>query len=96
VKPDSFPVFYKQTLQYVFNTSELMAERTHNKHRLAGILKNDDRPSQLLSFSFLFEQSMTDEPNAESLEKNDVIPLHSNEITFFQSQKSVWFRQLLK
>ncbi len=74
-----------------------MAERTHDKSRNTDIPKNkDDRPSQLLAFSFLYGETITDTPTPGQTEKNNVIHLQSNEITFFHSQKSVWFRQLLK
>jgi hypothetical protein len=75
-----------------------MAERTHNKPSLSGVARKDKRPSQTLSFSFLFDRSITDnsESGSDTKKKKEVIPLKSNEITFFQSQKSVWFRQLLK
>ena len=74
-----------------------MVERTHNKPRNTGIPNNDDRPSQLLSFSFLYDESVPDNPEPNRIEDDDNdIRLQSNEIKFFHSQKSVWFRQLLK
>ena len=73
-----------------------MAERTHNKPLLSDIPNNDDRPSQLLSFTFLIDRSLTEESNIGQTEKKKDFHLQSNEIKFFHSRKSVWFRQLLK
>lgn len=73
-----------------------MVERTHNKSRHSGIPNNDDRPSQQLSFSFLYDKSISEETEPNQVEEENDIPLKSNEIKFFHSQKSVWFRQLLK
>ena len=73
-----------------------MAERTHEKPRYTDIPNKDDRPSQLLTFSFLYEKSTTSNASTDEKDEKNNIRLESNEITFFHSQKSVWFRQLLK
>ncbi len=73
-----------------------MAERTHNKPQFTGNSGKDDRPSQLLSFTFLFDRTITEETEPNQSDQKKVIHLQSNEVTFFHSQKSVWFRQLLK
>ena len=73
-----------------------MAERTQHKTRFSGISNNDDRPSQILAFSFLYDKSTADDFESEYHKKDDGIRLQSNEIKFFHSQKSVWFRELLK
>ena len=57
---------------------------------------NDDRPSQILSFSFLMDESLTENLNPDKKNNQKSVRLESGEITFFHSQKSVWFRQLLK
>ncbi len=73
-----------------------MAERLHNKPRLSNIPNNDERPSQLLSFTFLFERSLTKNSNTGQTEKKKDFHLQSNEIKFFHSGRSVWFRRLMK
>ncbi len=73
-----------------------MAERTHNKPRFTGIPIKIDRPSQILSFTFLFDRSTAEFSESKHSGKKNIIRLSSNEIKFFHSQKSVWFRQLLK
>ncbi len=73
-----------------------MAERTHNKPLFIDHSKKDDRPSQMLSFSFSIDESITDHTKPNQTVEKKFIHLQSNEIKFFHSQKSVWFRQLLK
>ncbi len=73
-----------------------MAERTHNKPQITGIPSKDDRPSQRLAFTFLIDRSITDNSASNPPCKENKFHLQSNEIEFFHSQKSVWFRQLLK
>jgi hypothetical protein len=73
-----------------------MAERTHNKPRYSDIPNNDDRPSQRLSFSFLYDKSISEDVEPFQVKEKNDIHLESNDIKFFHSQKSVWFRQLLK
>jgi len=73
-----------------------MVKRTHNKSRHSGIPNNDDKPSQILSFSFLYDKSNTGDSEPDNVEQEQDIRLQSNDIKFFHSQKSVWFRQLLK
>ena len=73
-----------------------MAERAHRKPLRAGIPRKDDRPSQLLSFKFLYDKSIAEDPETYQPDQKNEYRLQSNEISFFHSQKSVWFRQLLK